>query len=52
MNALVREGVTSFKLFMAIPGYSCCDDAASSRHSALRENGGLVCMHAENGSGH
>jgi dihydropyrimidinase len=42
--------VTSFKLFMAYPGVFMVDDATIFR--ALRrtgENGGLVCMHAENG---
>jgi dihydropyrimidinase len=51
MNALVREGVTSFKLFMAYPGVFMLDDASIFR--ALRttaKNGGLICMHAENGS--
>jgi len=50
MNALAREGVTSFKLFMAYPGVFMLDDA--SIFKALRataKNGGLVCMHAENG---
>jgi dihydropyrimidinase len=51
MNDLVREGVTSFKLFMAYPGVFMLDDG--SIFKALRmtsENGGLICMHAENGS--
>ena len=51
MDHLVREGVTSFKLFMAYPGVFMLDDA--SIFKALRrtgDNGGLVCMHAENGS--
>src|SRR5258707_15150562 len=50
MNALTREGVTSFKLFMAYPGVFMLDDA--SIFKALRataKNGGLGCMHAENG---
>src|SRR3977135_3577438 len=50
MNALTREGVTSFKLFMAYPGVFMLDDA--SIFKALRatsKNGGLICMHAENG---
>ena len=50
MNALVRDGVTSFKLFMAYPGVFMLDDATIFK--ALRatgKNGGLVCMHAENG---
>ena len=51
MNALVREGITSFKLFMAYPGVFMLDDG--SIFKALRTtatNGGLVCMHAENGN--
>src|SRR3954462_13128560 len=51
MDVMVRnEGVTSFKLFMTYPGVFMVDDATIFR--ALRktgENGGLVCMHAENG---
>jgi dihydropyrimidinase len=50
MNALVREGVTSFKLFMAYPGVFMLDDASIFR--AMRtasKNGGMICMHAENG---
>src|SRR2546423_181486 len=53
MDAMVRqEGITSFKLFMAYPGVFMVDDATIFR--ALRrtgENGGPVCMHAENGGG-
>ncbi len=51
MNEMVREGVTSFKLFMAYPNALMVDDATIFR--AMRQtaqNGGLVCMHAENGS--
>ena len=51
MDRLVRdEGITSFKLFMAYPGVFMVDDQTIFR--ALRrtgDNGGLVCMHAENG---
>jgi dihydropyrimidinase len=51
MDELVKhQGVTSFKLFTAYPGVFYVDDAAIFR--ALRktgENGGLICMHAENG---
>jgi dihydropyrimidinase len=51
MNALVREGVTSFKLFMAYPGVFMLDDASIFKaFRATARNGGLVCMHAENGS--
>jgi hypothetical protein len=34
MNALVREGVTSFKLFMAYPGVFMLDDASIFKASA------------------
>ena len=50
LNEMVREGLTSYKLFMAYPGVLMVDDATIFR--AMRktaENGALVCMHAENG---
>jgi dihydropyrimidinase len=52
MDKMVRdEGVTSFKLFMAYPGRLMVDDATIFKAlSRTRENGGLICMHAENGS--
>jgi dihydropyrimidinase len=51
MDALVREGVTSFKLFMAYPGVFMLDDGSIFKVlRAAARNGGLVCMHAENGS--
>jgi dihydropyrimidinase len=50
MDALVDEGVPSFKLFMAYPGVFMLDDAAIFRAmSRTSENGGLIMMHAENG---
>ncbi len=50
MNALVREGVTSFKLFMAYPGVFMVEDALIFKAmSQTAQNGGLICMHAENG---
>src|SRR5437588_2168176 len=50
MNALVDEGVTSFKLFMAYPGVFMLDDASIFKAlQTTAKNGGLVCMHAENG---
>jgi len=51
MDDMVREGVASFKLFMAYPNVLMVDDATIFR--ALQQtskNGALVCMHAENGS--
>src|SRR6267142_2234310 len=50
MNALVRDGVPSFKLFMAYPGVFMLDDATIFK--AMRKAssiGGMICMHAENG---
>src|SRR5437867_2864890 len=50
MYAVVDEGVTSFKLFMAYPGVFLADDATIFRAmSAAGKRGGLICMHAENG---
>jgi dihydropyrimidinase len=50
MNALIRDGVTSFKLFMAYPGVFMLDDASIFRAmKATSKNGGMICMHAENG---
>jgi dihydropyrimidinase len=51
MDDMVREGVASFKLFMAYPNALMVDDATIFR--ALQQtskNGALICMHAENGS--
>ena len=50
MPQLVREGITTFKLFMAYPGVFMLDDA--SIFKAMRTSakaGAMVCMHAENG---
>ncbi|MGI8783484.1 MAG: dihydropyrimidinase [Acidobacteriota bacterium] len=50
MDQMVAEGVTSFKLFMAYPGVFMLDDASIFRALLrTRENGGTICMHAENG---
>src|ERR1700733_893769 len=50
MDALVKQGLTSFKLFMAYPGVFMLDDASIFK-ALLRtgKNGGTICMHAENG---
>jgi dihydropyrimidinase len=51
MNDLVHEGVTSFKLFMAYPGIFMLDDGSIFKAlQTTAKNGGMVCMHAENGS--
>src|SRR5690348_1244319 len=50
MGALVREGVSSFKLFMAYPGVFMLDDATIFRAMLqAAKHGGMICMHAENG---
>jgi dihydropyrimidinase len=50
MGPLIREGVTSFKLFMAYPGVFMLDDATIFRAmSQAAKHSGMICMHAENG---
>ena len=50
MDALVDEGVTSFKLFMAYPGtYYSTDGEILEAMQRAAANGALVMMHAENG---
>src|ERR1700724_2372672 len=50
MKAFVREGVPSFKLFMAYPGVFMLDDASIFKTmNAAADCGGMICMHAENG---
>src|ERR1700683_5173172 len=50
MADLIREGVTSFKLFMAYPGVFMLDDASIFRAMGqAAKHSGLICMHAENG---
>ncbi|HEV2616235.1 MAG TPA: dihydropyrimidinase [Candidatus Acidoferrales bacterium] len=50
MGQLIRDGVTSFKLFMAYPGVFMLDDATIFRAmSQAAKHSGLICMHAENG---
>src|SRR6266498_3496651 len=50
MDALVRQGITSFKLFMAYRGVFMLDDGSIFK-ALLKtgQNGGTICMHAENG---
>jgi dihydropyrimidinase len=50
MKQLIRAGVSSFKLFMAYPGVFLVDDGTIYKAMvAAGEDGGLICMHAENG---
>ncbi|MGA3018593.1 MAG: dihydropyrimidinase, partial [Bryobacteraceae bacterium] len=51
MDDMVKEGVASFKLFMAYPNVLMVDDATIFKALArTAKNGALICMHAENGS--
>jgi len=51
MDEMVKEGVASFKLFMAYPNVLMVDDATIFKSlSRTAKNGALICMHAENGS--
>jgi dihydropyrimidinase len=51
MKTLIdREGVTSFKLFMAYPGVLMLDDGAVFKAMRVAgKNGAMTCVHAENG---
>jgi len=51
MKTLVRrEGVSSFKLFMAYPGSLMVDDGALFKAMRVAgANGAMTCVHAENG---
>ncbi len=50
MDALVREGVSSFKLFMAYPGVFMVEDGLIFKAMGqAAKSGALICMHAENG---
>jgi dihydropyrimidinase len=51
MDELIGEGITSFKLFMAYPGvFLSSDGQILQAMQAAAGNGGLIMMHAENGS--
>lgn len=51
MDELVREGVSSFKLFMAYKGVLLSDDGQIVRAmQRASDNGSMIMMHAENGS--
>lgn len=51
MKSILRnDGVTSFKMFMVMPGMMMIDDAELFQIMRMTgENGGLSCVHAENG---
>jgi dihydropyrimidinase len=50
MKGMIDQGVSSFKLFMAYPGVFLVDDGTIFKAMTIAgENGGLICMHAENG---
>jgi dihydropyrimidinase len=50
MDALIGDGVTSFKMFMAYPGVFYATDGEILRAmQQAHTSGGLIMMHAENG---
>src|SRR5215471_7135904 len=50
LKALIKQGISSFKLFMAYPGVFLVDDGTIFKAmTTAGEGGGLICMHAENG---
>ncbi|MFT4540617.1 MAG: dihydropyrimidinase [Planctomycetota bacterium] len=50
MGAMIDEGISSFKLFMAYPGVFFMDDGGIFRcMKRSAEIGATICMHAENG---
>ncbi len=50
LDALVAEGISSFKVFMAYPGVFMLDDASIFRLlRRTKENGALTTIHCENG---
>ena len=50
LDSLVRDGITTFKFFMAYAPYSVGDSAIFKALIRTTDNGGLVLAHAENGS--
>lgn len=50
ISLLKNDGVTSFKMFMAMPGIMMIDDGELLQIMRMTgENGALSCVHAENG---
>ncbi len=50
MDALVKDGVPSFKVFTAYPGVFLVDDGLIFKAlQRSRDNGGLIAVHCENG---
>ena len=51
MRTLIHdEGVSTFKLFTAYPGVFMVDDASLFKAMrVVRDNNGMICIHAENG---
>src|ERR1700733_9254531 len=49
-DGIVKDGVASFKLFMAYPNVLMVDDSTIFQAlSRTAKNGALICLHAENG---
>jgi dihydropyrimidinase len=51
IDVMVREGITSFKIFMAYPNVLMVDDRTIYKlMERTKQLGALVCVHAENGT--
>lgn len=51
VDAMVRDGITSFKIFMAYPNVLMVDDRTIFKlMERTKDLGALVCVHAENGT--
>jgi dihydropyrimidinase len=51
VDAMVREGITSFKIFMAYPNVLMVNDRTIYKlMERTKQLGALVCVHAENGT--
>ena len=48
-NIIKNYGISSFKMFMAYPAIMANDAAIYQSLKVTGENGGLICIHAENG---
>ena len=48
-NVINNLGISSFKMFMAYPAIMANDAAIYQSLKVTGENGGLICIHAENG---
>ncbi|MBE6064903.1 dihydropyrimidinase [Clostridium cochlearium] len=48
MESIIKEGYSSFKLFMTYEGMKVEDDTLMKALIRARDKGGIICVHAEN----